>query len=45
MTPKFIYGSPEVEILETLTEGVLCASNADLEMDLELDLNPEDGNM
>lgn len=45
MTSKFIYGSPEVEIIETLPEGVLCASNSDLEMDLELDLNPEDGNM
>ena len=41
MTQKYIYESPEVEILESLTEGVLCASNADL----ELDLNPEDGNM
>lgn len=45
MTQKYIYESPEVEIIETLTEGVLCASNSDLEMDLELDLNPEDGNM
>ena len=41
MTPKYIYESPEVEIIESLTEGVLCASNADL----ELNLNPEDGNM
>ena len=41
MTQKFIYASPEVEIIESLAEGVLCASNADL----ELDMNPEDGNM
>ena len=41
MTQKFLYESPEVEIIESLTEGVLCASNADL----ELDMNPEDGNM
>ena len=36
-----LYESPEVEILEILTEGILCASNGDL----ELDMNPEDGNM
>lgn len=36
-----LYESPEMEIIETLTEGVLCASDADL----ELDMNPEDGNM
>ena len=41
MTQKFLYKSPEVEIIESLTEGVLCASNADL----ELDMNPEEGNM
>ncbi len=31
MTPKFIYGSPEVEIHEIQTEGVLCASNERLD--------------
>ena len=36
-----LYKSPEVEIIETHTEGILCASNGDL----ELDMNPEDGNM
>lgn len=41
MTPKFIYESPKVETIETLAEGVLCASDADM----ELDMNPEDGNM
>lgn len=41
MIEKFIYESPAVEIIETLAEGVLCASNADL----ELDMNPEEGNM
>ena len=41
MTQKFLYESPEVEIIESLKEGVLCASNADL----ELDMNPEDGYM
>ena len=41
MIQKTLYESPSVEIIETLTEGVLCASNADL----ELDMNPEEGNM
>ena len=41
MTQNLTYGSPEVEIIESLTEGVLCASNADL----ELDMNPEEGYM
>ena len=41
MIEKFIYESPAVEIIETLAKGVLCASNADL----ELDMNPEEGNM
>ena len=36
-----LYESPAVEIIETLTEGILCSSNGDL----ELDMNPEDGNM
>ena len=36
-----LYKSPAVEIIETLTEGILCTSNGDL----ELDMNPEDGNM
>ena len=35
------YLSPAVEIIKTLTEGILCTSNGDL----ELDMNPEDGNM
>ena len=38
---EILYESPEVEIIETLTEGILCTSNGDL----ELDMNPEDGNM
>jgi hypothetical protein len=41
MTQKTLYESPAVEIIETLAKGVLCASNADL----ELDMNPEEGNM
>ena len=41
MIQKFIYESPEVKIIETMTEGVLCASNTDM----DLDMNPEDGNM
>ena len=41
MTQKTLYESPEVEIIETLIEGILCSSNGDL----ELDMNPEDGNM
>ena len=35
------YLSPKMETYEIVIEGVLCASNADL----ELDMNPEDGNM
>jgi hypothetical protein len=27
MTQKFLYESPEVEIIESLAEGVLCSSN------------------
>lgn len=36
-----LYESPEVEIIEALAEGILCTSNGDL----ELDMNPEEGNM
>lgn len=36
-----VYTSPEMEIYEVQAEGILCASNADL----DLDMNPEDGNM
>jgi hypothetical protein len=41
MTHKFLYESPEVEIIETLTEGILCMSD----YDTGLDLDPEYGNM
>ena len=41
MIQKFVYASPEVEVIQSLTEGILCASNADR----ELDMNPEEGNM
>ena len=32
------YVSPEIDIMEVLSEGVLCASEL-------LDMDPEDGNM
>ena len=35
------YLSPKMETYEIVTEGVLCSSNDDL----ELDMNPEDGYM
>ena len=41
MIHKFTYESPGVELIESLIEGVLCASNAHP----ELDMNPEEGNM
>jgi hypothetical protein len=41
MTYKFLYKSPEVEIIETQAEGILCMSD----YDSGLDLNPEDGSM
>jgi hypothetical protein len=31
MTQKTLYESPAMEIIETLTEGILCASNELLE--------------
>lgn len=34
------YISPEVEVLEVYAEGVLCGS-----ADLDLDMDPEEGNM
>lgn len=40
MTQKILYESPEVEIIETLIEGVLCGSS-----DQDLDMDPEVGNM
>ena len=40
MTRKFIYESPEVEIIEALAEGVLCGS-----LDQDLDMDPEEGYM
>ena len=41
MNKEKLYVSPDMVICEVLSEGVLCASNADL----ELDMNPEEGNM
>ena len=37
MNKEKLYVSPDMVICEVLSEGVLCASNADL----ELDMNPE----
>jgi hypothetical protein len=38
MVKETLYVSPEMEVLEIMPEGVLCASN-------DLDFNPEEGNM
>ena len=40
MTPKSSYESPEVEIIETKTEGILCTRD-----NSGMDMNPEEGNM
>ena len=41
MNKEKLYVSPDMVIYEVLSEGMLCASDADL----ELDMNPEEGNM
>ena len=41
MNKEKLYIYPDMVIFEVLSEGVLCESNADL----ELDMNPEEGNM
>jgi hypothetical protein len=41
MIQKTLYESPSVEIIETLTEGILCMSSDESGMDMI----PEEGNM